>query len=268
MALGRIPILLYHSLTSGASPAYRRFAVDPGAFRTQMDLLAEAGVRTATIGELVALGSDVPPATVAITFDDGFAELIDVALPTLRERGFRATAYLVSGYIGGTSEWLERDGEGDRPLISWADARSLVSEGFEVGGHGDRHVALDLLGSRDAFADIDASRRILEDGLGRRVDTFAYPYGYHTNATKALVRQAGYSSACGVKHAFSHVADDRFAIARIIVGAETSLDEFAAWLRGTGQLPDTWPGERLRTRVWRMARRAKALVDRGPVTAG
>ena len=82
------------------------------------------------------------------------------------------------------------------------------------------------------------------------------------------MRQAGYSSACGVKHAFSHVADDRFAIARIIVGAETSLDEFAAWLRGTGQLPDTWPGERLRTRVWRMARRAKAFVDRGPVTAG
>ena len=63
MALGRIPILLYHSLTSRASPAYRRFAVDPGAFRTQMDLLAEAGVRTATIGELVALGSDVPPSS-------------------------------------------------------------------------------------------------------------------------------------------------------------------------------------------------------------
>jgi peptidoglycan/xylan/chitin deacetylase (PgdA/CDA1 family) len=268
MVLGRIPILLYHSLTSRASPAYRRFAVDPGVFRTQMDLLAEAGVRTATIGELVALGSDVPPATVAITFDDGFAELIDVALPILRDRGLRATAYLVSGYIGGTSQWLERDGEGDRPLISWEDARSLEAEGLEVGGHGHRHLSLDLLGSHDAFADIDASRRILEDGLGRRVDTFAYPYGYHTNATKVLVRQAGYTSACGVKHAFSHAADDRFAIARIIVGAETSQEEFAAWIRGAGQLPDTWPGERLRTRVWRMARRAKAVVERGPVTAG
>jgi peptidoglycan/xylan/chitin deacetylase (PgdA/CDA1 family) len=258
--------LLYHSLTSQASGAYRRFAVDPGVFRAQMDLLAEAGVRTATIGELLALGPDVPPATVAITFDDGFAELIDVALPTLRDRGLRATAYLVSGYIGGTSQWLERDGEGDRPLISWADARSLEAEGLEVGGHGHRHLSLDLLGSHDAFADIDASRRILEDGLGRRVDTFAYPYGYHTNTTKALVRQAGYISACGVKHAFSHVADDRFAIARIIVGAETSLDHFAAWIRATGELPDTWPGERLRTRVWRMARRIQAVVDRASAT--
>lgn len=104
-------------------------------------------------------------------------------------------------------------------------------------------------------------RRVLEDGLGRAVTSFAYPYGYHTGGVKAAVKEAGYTNACGVKQAISHLDDDRFGLARIIVYSDTRPEVLRDWLAGVG-LPLGWRNERLVTRVWRAVRRARARLGR------
>ena len=262
----RIPILAYHSVTIDATDRYRGFAIDPGLFREQMDVLADGGYRTRSVGELVSiLGSPRAEAlerTVVLTFDDGFREVHGLVLPVLRELELHATAYLVSAHIGGTSRWLAADDEGDRPLMSWTEVRELAAEGVEIGSHSHRHRALDLLSLSDATDEIVRSRRVLEDGLGRAVTTFAYPYGYHTGPIKRAVQQAGYTNACGVKQAISHLEDDPFALARIIVYSDTKPETFRAWLSGEG-LPLGWTGERLVTRAWRVVRRARSRLGRG-----
>jgi peptidoglycan/xylan/chitin deacetylase (PgdA/CDA1 family) len=256
---GRIPILLYHSLTAQAREAYRPYAVDPGLFRAQMEAIAEAGLASTTISDLVGRGLTDRRA-IAITFDDGFRELVDVALPILDEYGLAATVYIVTGHVGGTSRWLERDGEGDRPLLSWTEIRSLAAAGIEIGAHGHRHVALDLLSEGDASEEISRSRHELEEGLGRPVMSFAYPYGFHTAAIKRLVANIGFASACGVRHAFSHRQDDPYALARIMAYPSTPMNVFRAWIQGRGELQTSWRGERLQTRVWRVVRRFRNTI--------
>jgi peptidoglycan/xylan/chitin deacetylase (PgdA/CDA1 family) len=261
----RVPILAFHSVTTEATDRYRGFAIDPGLFREQMEALADGGYRTITIGELAAtLGSpspEVPERTIALTFDDGFREVHGLVLPVLRQLHLRATAYLVTAHIGGTSRWLAADGEADRPLMSWTEVRELAAEGVEIGSHSHRHLQLDLLPLADARDEIVRSKRILEDGLGQAVTTFAYPYGYHTSRIKTMVGEAGYTNACGVKQAISHRADDRFALARILVYSDTRPETFRAWLAGEG-LPLGWPNERLVTSAWRFVRRARARLAR------
>lgn len=262
----RVPVLCYHSVTAEATESYRGFAIDPGLFREQMAAVAGSGRRTMTVGELasgLAPGATAPTdPRVVLTFDDGFRETHGLVLPVLDGLALKATAYLVSAYVEGTSRWLTPDGEGDRPLVSWTEARELADHGIEIGSHGHRHVALDVLKDADARDEIVRSRQILEDGLGRPVTTFAYPYGYHTGLIKRTVREAGYTNACGVKQALSHPGDDPFAMSRIIVYADTPPETFRDWLAGDG-LPLGWRNERLVTRGWRTVRRLKARFGGG-----
>lgn len=260
-----VPILLYHSLSEEATASYRPWAVRPRAFEEQMEFLVASGHTTLTVTEFVAAldgGRSLPAKPIVLTFDDGFADLHSVALPILDRLGLRATAYLVSDGIGATSAWLEADGEGERRLLAWSQVRELVADGIEIGSHSRTHPQLDVLDAARANDEIRGSREALEDALGVAVPSFAYPHGYHTAAVQDLVRAAGFTSACGVKHALSHARDDRWAMGRAIVYADTPLDRFASWTRGEG-LSLSWRRERPQTTAWRWVRRARARLASG-----
>lgn len=265
------PILLYHSLTAAASPAYRPYAVDPTRFRAQMELVAGSGCRTMTVRDLAAILDDpageIPPRTALITFDDGFDEIHRVALPILAELGLRATVFVVAGAVAGTSAWLAGDGEGERRLLEWTQIRELYAAGVEIGSHGQSHRQLDILSSAEAADEVRRSRAVLEQGLGSEVASFAYPHGYHSSTVKRLVREAGYAAACGVKHALSHPSDDRWALGRAVVAADTTDEELRGWLDGDG-LARSWTGERPQTVAWRIVRRARSRIARGTFRAG
>ena len=81
-------------------------------------------------------------------------------------------------------------------------------------------------------------KALLEDHLGQKVSSFAYPHGYHSAAIKRLVREAGYTSACAVGYAMSSTTTDPFALARLPMGADTSLDALAALL--AQPVPTDW----------------------------
>jgi len=258
-----IPILIYHSISEKASRRYQRYVIDPARFREQMEAIAAGGFRTLTVAELVSMLADptapLPEHCLLITFDDGFEEVHRIALPILAGLGLRATAFLVTGNIGGTSHWLESDGEGGRQLMAWPQICELGRAGFEIGSHSHSHPQLDTLTIRGAEEELRRSREVLEDGLGLRVTSFAYPYGYHSPRIKDLVRASGYSAGCAVKHALSHAADDPWALGRVMVLADTPPDRFDAWIHGR-ELPAAWSGERSRTIAWRVVRRTRARL--------
>jgi peptidoglycan/xylan/chitin deacetylase (PgdA/CDA1 family) len=255
-----IPILLYHSLTVDATDVYRRFAMPPQVFAQQMDRIADRGHTVMSVGELVAALGDpaarMPSRPLVMTFDDGFVDTLEVGAPILAQHGFHATLYVVTRRHGRTRSPLAGEGERARPILTPAQVRELEAAGIEVGPHSHRHVPLDTLPFDLAAEQIDTSKAVLEDVLGHAVSTFAYPYGYHTRRIKAHLRASGFTSACGVKQALSHGADDTFALGRIIVGSDTAPETFESWLDGEG-LPRSWRRERLRTIVWRVARRAR-----------
>jgi len=117
---------------------------------------------------------------------------------------------------------------------------------------------LDTLAPGMAREQTLGSKMVLEQRLGKRVASFAYPHGYYSPIVRNLVRQAGFISACGVKHAMSSMEDDRFALARIIIASGTSLSSFRALLAGEG-LQVAPVGERVRTKAWRFFRRSMVI---------
>jgi peptidoglycan/xylan/chitin deacetylase (PgdA/CDA1 family) len=205
----------------------------------------------------------LPDRPVVVTIDDGVADFYMGALPVLTRYGFPATLYVTTGFVGGTSRWLSGVGEGLRPMLTWSQIADVQASGIECGAHSRSHPQLDILARAAARDEIVHCKSELEHQLGRQVVTFAYPHGYYSAAVRRLVQEAGYSSACAVKHAMSATTDDRFALARIIVTDTDDMDGFGQVLAGRG-LPVAPVRERVRTRGWRTGRRLAGLFKRRP----
>jgi peptidoglycan/xylan/chitin deacetylase (PgdA/CDA1 family) len=205
----------------------------------------------------------LPARPVILTFDDGFADFYTAALPVLLEFGFRATIYIPTAYVGATSNFLPDTRNAARPVLSWADIRELAELGVECGTHSVTHPHLDTLTGASARVEITACRQVLEDRLGRPVTTFAYPYGHFQTAHREMVREAGYSSACAVRHAVSSTWDDPFALARITVASDTTVGQLDNMVSGR-TLRMAPMRDRLvsRTRLRTAMRRSRATIRR------
>ncbi len=267
-----IPILLYHSVAENATSQYRRWAIRPGIFAAHLAYLHNQGYTPITVTHLaqamIDQGTHLPERPVVLTFDDGLADFYAGALPVLKSYAFAATLYIATQFVGGTSRWLHAEGEGERPMLTWSQIADIHASGIECGAHSHSHPQLDVLSLAEAGDEITRSKAILEQHLGRAVTTFAYPHGYYDSGVRRLVQQAGYTSACAVKHALSSLADDRFALARIIVSPEdANVENFANLLAGRGlRLAPT--RERVRTRGWRLVRRSARFLERSPWMSG
>lgn len=140
-------------------------------------------------------GSEVAGCLV-ITFDDGYADNEEVAAAELRERGFPATFFVATGWIGSEEVpwWDEEHGVVPR-WMTWDQVRALQRGGFDVGAHTMHHVDLGEVGGEEAHREIVGSRERLERELGRPVLHFSYPYGRAhqiTEANRKRVEDAGF----------------------------------------------------------------------------
>ncbi len=261
-----VPILLYHSVSWYATPRYRDYAITPDNFAAHMAYLSDHNYTPLTVTQFVTAcvqGTDrLPERLIILTFDDGLADFYSGALPILNRYNFGATLYLATGFIGRTSRWLVPEGEGDRPMMTWAQVAEVSSYGIECGAHSQSHRQLDTLPLGAAQQEIQWSKDTLEDHLGREVQTFSYPHGYYSGAVRRLVQQAGYTSACAVKRAMSSTTDDRFGLARIAISADVDVAKLDTLLR-SDRVPVAPPYERLPTTGWRLVRRSAAAVRRG-----
>lgn len=260
-----IPVLLYHCVSEDATPQFRKWAIRPATFAAHMAYLSAQHYTPIIVSRFAQSIADrkvhLPDRPVVISFDDGCADFYTEALPALQRYDFVATLYIVTKFVGQTSRWLYREGEGDRPMLTWAQIAELGAVGIECGAHSHSHPQLDTLSTASAKDEIVRSKSELEQHLGRAVETFAYPHGYSSPAVRRIVQQAGYSSACGVKHAMSALTDDRFSLARIIVSADTDVAGLARLLAGEG-LSIAPRRERVQTIGWRVLRRSISQIKR------
>ena len=255
-----IPILLYHSVSDEPSAALARYTVSPARLRDHAAAIADQGWQVLTIAELdrrIALGTLDDEPTMAVTFDDGFADTAERAAPILAQHGFPATLYVTSGCVGSYCDWLGSGGR--RPMASWSQLRDLAGSGWEIGAHSVSHPELDVLPLVAARQQIRECRAALQDRLGLPIDSFAYPHGYHSSRVRREVIGAGFRTACAVKNALSSDRDDPHARARLTVVSTLSGADLAAMLGAdeSGRPPIASIRERPRTRAWRCYRRLR-----------
>ncbi|MCP3854258.1 MAG: polysaccharide deacetylase family protein [Actinomycetia bacterium] len=254
-----IPILLYHSVGHTRSPTYRRWCVEPSLFREHVDAVFGAGYEPLTVSQLVdAMDHDeVPTRPIVLTFDDGLADFVEHAAPVLGDRGIVSTMYVVSGHVGGSSQWLSIAGESQRPMMTWSDLTDIAHAGHEIGAHTRTHPELDVLRRDHARAEIEESRAEIEAGTGRAVRSFAYPHGYHSGATVQATGAAGFDSACAVKNRWSWVGERRDALSRIVVDGHTPPEQLVHRLARPPATPERQP--HLRRLGWRQLRRIQRV---------
>jgi len=190
-----IPVLAYHSLDPARFP--NKLAISPGLFREQMLWIKKN--RCQVIGlEMCAerrWKESFWDRRAAITFDDGYWDNYQCAFPVLREFGFAATFFVTSEDVG------------KKGFMTWDMLREMASvPGIEIGSHGLEHKPLSDIPEKEAWTSLVASKKILEEKLGREIKAISYPCGSFNEKIVEMVRGAGYTYGC----AASHVHDRKF----------------------------------------------------------
>lgn len=230
-AAGRGVVLIYHSVAGGP------LSTAAESFREQMAWLAE----NADVVSLEALLASREPSQkqgkpqVALTFDDGYRTVHDVALPILRQHGFAATVYLNSGHIGDDQHQPSNAGIGHYPaefFMNWNEVVHLQASGWTIGSHGVEHLDLTRQDENVVMEQLTASRKNISAVLGEECRHFSYTWGRYNSAVRAMVGRAGYKTAVAGRHAPIGRHSDLLALPRLDVRREYSIGDFSAVVRG------------------------------------
>jgi peptidoglycan/xylan/chitin deacetylase (PgdA/CDA1 family) len=230
-----IRALFYHRVSDDRDD----LAVTPLRFREQMAFLAQQGYRVVdvvTAAELLAR-RECPTNVIALSFDDGYTDIAENAMPVLQEFGFRATVFVVTGAADGRVwfSWYKRE---HPALLGWKDIVALDKESpllFEA--HSVTHPRLPSLSDAEARDEIVGSRKALEARLGRRVRAFCYPSGLFGPRDRDLVAAAGYETAVSCEPGINRPRTDRFALKRIQIFPHDRLLDFRAKVAGAHDSP-------------------------------
>jgi peptidoglycan/xylan/chitin deacetylase (PgdA/CDA1 family) len=224
------PILMYHYVDQAppdTGPAAAGLTVSQEQFDTEMDYLAAEGYHPVTIAQLYAAitgGARLPSRPVVITFDDGGSDNYGVAYPILRDHGFSATFFVITGYVGG------------RACMTWGQLREMQAAGMDIEAHTVSHPDLRAIGSTALAAELELSREKLANELGAGALFLSYPYGRYDEKVIAAARAAGYLAAVTTHHPGRLVSPiSTFVWQRTRVSPGLSLTGFAHMVEGPPQ---------------------------------
>ena len=240
-----VPILIYHHVAPQLPGGAERFnTVTTEAFARQLQWLADTGHVSISLAELFnAFHYDLPlPSKPAIlVFDDGYADIYELAFPLLRDRGFRATVAAITGAM-------------DHPgYLTWDQAREMSAAGIEFVSHTVSHGNLAATSRDEARSELADSRRALEEKLGLPVQFFVYPYGEPFTSGSpetremvlALLRESGYAGALTTSSGPPYIslqrADAPYLLHRIPVSGGESIQRFAASIDRPTPTPTSGP---------------------------
>ncbi|MFO1459458.1 MAG: polysaccharide deacetylase family protein [Verrucomicrobiota bacterium] len=212
---GGTAALMYHKL--GPRPPRVRLKglyVAERLFRRQLSELKSAGYTAVDPGALGSQGGG-GARRIALTFDDGFENVLRLGLGPLREHGFRAIQYLVPGLLGGTNEWEQRQGEAVERLMDAAQVREWLAAGHWIGAHTRTHPWLTKIPLGEAREEIRSSKLALEDLFGVPIRHFCYPYGDWNRPVRDLVEAAGFETACTTRPGINLTGGDPFLLRRL-----------------------------------------------------
>lgn len=254
-----LPVLMYHSVGGPVPERLRELSVPAERLDEQLGALAGAG--HALVGLTEALARHARgDRVVALTFDDGYTDFLDAGVEVLARHDARSTLYVPTRHLGGHATWLP-DG-GHLAILDAGSLREVSDLGHEVGSHGAVHVPLDVLPDALAAAQLRESRHVLEDVVGRRVESFCYPHGYHARRLREQVRRAGYANACAIGHRTSPPGEDPWAISRLLVGPDHDGPAVLGLVQGDGPHGPVPALKRLAGPAWRATRRTALATGR------
>lgn len=245
---GLVPVLMYHSVAETGPQAFAPYRVSPKALRDHLRLLKRHGFYSLSLDEwagAVRGKQRIAGRPVVITFDDGYLDFVEFALPILVEHGFSATMFVVTERVGGSSDWDAPAIPAQR-LMGWDQLRLVQEQGIAIGSHSLSHKDLLKLGDEEVRMQAEQSRRAIAEQLGNEPTLFSYPWGQSDERVRKIIETAGYDAAVSTSNGsgpfggLSSLNDDIMALQRVEILGSDSLEEFArkVWVGGPRLIAD------------------------------
>lgn len=232
-ASGRAPVmvLFYHRVADDRPNDWTcRFSVFARQIRwlkRHYDLvsLAEAQQRLRS-------GSNRRPA-VSVTFDDGYAENCQHAIPLLLDEGVPCTYFVSTRHVLDAAPFPHDVARGEPlPPNTIDELRQMAAAGIEIGAHTRTHCDLGQIDDASTLHnEVVVAGQELAAALGRPVRYFAFPYGQYANLNQLVfqtARLAGYEAICSAYGGYNFPGDDAFHLQRI--HADDGMLRFKNWL--------------------------------------
>lgn len=211
-----VPIIMYHSVNPEAKPE-NRLAVTAQTFQRQMRFLKTHNYNVIPLEELCILIKEkkkIPPRTIAITIDDGYKDVYTYAFPVLKKYGLFATVFIIIDEVGRP--------QNDR--LSWKEIEAMRDSGVVFfGSHAlGPEPLVKIKSNEEVKRQISASKRILEEKLGVKINLFSYPEGMFNHDIRQLVIDFGYLGAVATSPGPDYPDDDVFALKRLRISENAS----------------------------------------------
>jgi peptidoglycan/xylan/chitin deacetylase (PgdA/CDA1 family) len=249
-----IAALLFHHVGPRRPGTHPSLTLEPTRFERFMRLLRARGYTGISAGAWHAWRQGIAPLPerpILLTFDDGYADLVESALPVVHRLGWRATVFVATSTVGGRSTWDEPEARAHR-ILSADEIRTWAARGIDFGAHGETHCDLTRVDKKRLHQEIVGSRDALTALLGSLVTAFAYPYGSYDEGVRELVADS-FELAFGVEEGLNYRETDRTRLRRTMVqGSDTGVDVILRARLGRSPL------ERVRARI-RVRDRARRL---------
>lgn len=262
---GAPAILCYHGVLPtppGLSPG--AFHCTPEVFREQLAGLQESGYRFVPLAEMLAMQREgrFTPRTLAVTFDDGYANVLHRAYPILKELNIPATVFVCTGFVDSKEPlpfdtWCiahrQRIPADDYRHLSETECIEMTADGLiDLGTH--THTHADFRGRADALRkDLAVSCQWLFARFGNRQYPFAFPFGrrYTGHSSEELIAAAmaaGVSCALSTECGYVSTAASPYHLGRFLVYARDSASTLRGKLNGYYAWIPRWQSRLLRNR--------------------
>ncbi len=157
---------------------------------------------------------------VSITFDDGYADNCQQAIPLLIREQIPCTYFVTLGNVLDGEPFAHDLANGDTFLPNTVEElRAMSAAGIEIGAHTYSHADIARIRDPEKLRyEVVSAGKDLEEAIERPVRYFAFPYGLHANLSSEgflLAQQSGYEAACSAYGGYNFPGDDPFHIQRI-----------------------------------------------------
>jgi peptidoglycan/xylan/chitin deacetylase (PgdA/CDA1 family) len=180
-------------------------------FQQFVDFIHDGGYGLCSMRDYLGKTKEERKRYVVCTFDDGYKNLLSVAMPMLAKYGYTATVYVCTDLIGKDNKWNNKDAT-LRQHLDLDDIIKLKDNGWEIASHGVTHRNLLKLSDKEVEYELSESKRVLSNIVGD-VMTYAYPYGSYNRFIKFCVEKY-YKYAFAVSQGGTSLAIDKLQLRR------------------------------------------------------
>jgi len=213
-------VLTYHSIRDDQRQNFVR----------QMDVLKRSHLVFADTEDHLNTGGR----HVAITFDDGFHNFVENALPELIERSIPAMLFIPTGYLGKKPGWISNQ-KGvivNESVMRPDQLQALPQDVVRIGSHSVTHRFLTLMDEAEVMQELIGSKLCLENLLNRTITSLSLPYGAYDNAVLDLAKIAGYMRIFSSWPVLPSSNSDGFLLGRVPVSPDETALEFRLKIMG------------------------------------